>query len=117
MTLIKNKDTQATAPVIPGPKALTCTLESSSSYRNAKDVVRVSRGFSKLDISFQRTIRVPDGKGDSELPPGMGTFPLYSVANYSEKLPKDMAAKGGLFFPMYRTFPLSPQSFPIPEEQ
>ena len=33
-----------------------------------------------------------------------GTFPLYSVANYAEKLPKDMAAKGGLFLPMYRTF-------------
>ena len=107
MTLIKNKDTEATAPVIPDPKALDCTLEQSSSYRKAKDVIRVSRGCGEqLEISFQRTIRVPDGKGDSELPPGMGTFPLYSVANYAEKLPKDMAAKGGLFLPMYRTFSL-----------
>lgn len=108
MTLIKNEDHGATAPGVPDPKALTCTLEQSSSYRKAKDTVRVSRGRTEqLDISFQRTIRVPDGKGDSELPPCMGTFPLYSVANYAEKLPKDMAAKGGLFLPMYRMFSLS----------
>lgn len=106
MTLIKNEDTPPTTPVMPDPKTLTCTLERSSSYRKAKDVIRVSRGHKDLDISFQRTIRVPDGKGDSELPPGRGTFPLYSVETYAEKLPKEMAAKGGLFLPMYRTFSL-----------
>ena len=110
MTLVKNEDAGATTPrtPIPNPKALDCTLEQSSSYRKAKDIIRVSRGRTEqIDISFQRTIRVPDGKGDSELPPGMGTFPLYSVANYVEKLHKDMAAKGGLFLPMYRMSSLS----------
>lgn len=107
MTLIEIEDSGATASGIPDPKALDCTLEQSSSLRKAKDVVRVVRGDQTLKISFQRTIRVPDGKGNSELPPGMGTFPLYSVANYAESLPKDMAAKGGLFLPMYRTFSLS----------
>ncbi len=107
MTLIKNEDTGATASGTPDPKALNCTLEQSSSLRKAKDVVLVQRGNQELEISFQRTIRVPDGKGDSELPPGMGTFPLYSVENYADKLPGDMAAKGGIFLPMYRTFSLS----------
>ena len=113
MTLTKNTSAEATISRGPGSKGLNCTLEESSSYRKANDVVRISRGrLEELDISFQRTIRVPDGKGDSELPPSMGTFPLYSVANYAEKLPKEMAAKGGVFFPMYRTLTFS--SIPRP---
>lgn len=110
MTLVKNENAGATTlrTPIPNPKALNCTLEQSFSYRKAKNTIKVSRGRTEqLDISFQRTIRVPDGKGDSELPPGMGTFPLYSVANYAEKLPKDIAAKGGLFLPMYYMSSLS----------
>lgn len=80
-----------------------CTLTSSSDFVKARDAVTVT-GLSgeTLQISFQRTIRVPDGDGDSKLPPSMGTFPLYSVANYQDKLPAPMALKGGLFFPMYR---------------
>ena len=93
MTLTQNTDTLG----------LDCTLKASSDFRKAKDVVQVTgRSSEKLRISFQRTIRVPDGKGDSELPPGMGTFPLYSVESYKEKLPASMANKGGLFLPMYR---------------
>lgn len=33
---------------------------------------------SKLMISFHRTIRVPDNKHTSELPPGCRTFPIYA---------------------------------------
>ncbi len=107
MTLTKTEGPGTTAPAIPEAEALDCTLEQSSIFRKAKDIIRVSRGCrEQLDIFFQRTIRVPDGKGDSALPPGMGSFPLYSVPNYAEKLPKDMAAKGGLFLPMYRMFSL-----------
>lgn len=55
--------------------SLQATLQASSSYRKAKDVIEVAGPLGeKLNISFQRTIRVPDGKGDSELPPGMGSF-------------------------------------------
>ncbi|KAL9638755.1 MAG: hypothetical protein Q9164_001345 [Protoblastenia rupestris] len=32
----------------------------------------------------------------------MGTFPLYSVAAFKEKLPTPMAAKGGLFLQIYQ---------------
>ena len=103
MTLIKNEDTGSTVPKTRDTAGLSCTLGQSSSTRNANDTIHVTRGNRQtLDISFQRTIRVPDGKGDSELPPGMGTFPLYSVTDYAEKMPKEMAAKGGLFLPMYR---------------
>lgn len=85
--------------------SLECSLQSSSSLRKSKDVIQVKGPSGEtLEISFQRTIRVPDGKGDSELPPSMGSFPLYSVAQYKNKLPKTMALKGGLFLPMYREY-------------
>lgn len=82
---------------------MACTLTKSSDFVKAKDTITVT-GLSreKLEISFHRTIRVPDGDGVSELPPSMGTFPLYSVANHKDKLPAAMALKGGLFLPMYR---------------
>ena len=84
---------------------LKATLKMSSSYRKAQDVIHI-QGSSRretIDISFQRTIRVPDNNDTSELPPSMGTFPLYSVTKYHDRLPTDMVNKGGLFFPMYRT--------------
>lgn len=52
-----------------------------------------------LEISFHRTVRVPE---NSALPPSLGRFPLYYVENYANTLPHSMAAKGGLFLPMYR---------------
>jgi hypothetical protein len=55
-----------------------------------------------LEISFQRTIRVSDNANVSNLPPDLGDFPLYSVADYTDKLPADVSAKGGFFFPMYQ---------------
>ncbi|KAF2688901.1 hypothetical protein K458DRAFT_331541 [Lentithecium fluviatile CBS 122367] len=56
-----------------------------------------------LRISFRRTIRVPDNHQTSFLPPDLGTFPLKSTTKYAEKLPTQMVAKGGLFFPMYQS--------------
>ena len=58
-----------------------------------------------LQISFNRTVRVPAQKADgqpSSLPPGLGQFPLYNVAEFPN-LPHRMVAKGGAFMPMYRT--------------
>jgi hypothetical protein len=59
---------------------------------------------SSLRISFQRTIRVPESKEQNNLPPGLGAFPLYNVAEFAHVLPQDMVEKGGLFFAMYRKF-------------
>ena len=55
-----------------------------------------------LDIFFRRTVKVPDNQHLSELPPGMGKFPLFQVKDYADQMPLEMAAKGGLFIPMYR---------------
>ncbi len=86
-----------------GALDLSCTLAESSENTKAKDVLQVHRACGdELEISFRRTIRVPDGKDNSELPPDLGTFPLYSAADYQRTLPQVIAAKGGGFFPMYR---------------
>lgn len=55
-----------------------------------------------LKITFKRTIRVPDNEEVSNLPPGLGSFPLFKVQDYAARLPKDMVDKRGLFFPMYQ---------------
>ncbi|KAK4449069.1 hypothetical protein QBC34DRAFT_425823 [Podospora aff. communis PSN243] len=55
-----------------------------------------------LVISFRRTVKIPDNKHLSELPPSLGCFPLFKVEDYANRLPADMAAKGGLLIPMYQ---------------
>ena len=83
-------------------EGLQATLKSTSYYSKVHDVIEVTGpAGERLKISFQRTIRVPDYDGDSELPPGMGAFPLYDVADYKGKLHNAMSVKGGLYFPMY----------------
>lgn len=72
-------------------KGMKCELKQTS--------IRVNND---LRISFQRTIRVPDNHQKSALPPDLGSFPLKPISRYAHMLPKDMAAKGGAFFPMYR---------------
>jgi hypothetical protein len=59
-----------------------------------------------LVVTFQRTIRVPDNQQTSKLPPSLGAFPLKAVSGYADKPTSAMSAKGGLFFPMYRTYQL-----------
>jgi hypothetical protein len=53
-------------------------------------------------ISFERTIRIPEDSRDYPLPPGIDSFPLYDIRQFSSKLPAEMVAQGGLFLPMYR---------------
>lgn len=55
-----------------------------------------------LRISFRRTIRVPDNKELSKLPPDLGGFQLHKVQDYTERLPRNLVEKGGVFFPMYQ---------------
>jgi hypothetical protein len=66
--------------------------------------VSVSEGVTidDLTITFRRTIRVPDNKNASGLPPNEGIFPLFKIKDYARKLPLSMAQKGGMFIPMYR---------------
>ena len=88
---------------------LDCSLTRNSNFSTANDVVEIKGPTGEiLKISFHRTIRVPDNNHDSNLPPSLGLFPLYSVASYTESLPAPMARKGGLFLPMSRKYFLSP---------
>ncbi|KAI8721698.1 Ubiquitin-like domain-containing protein [Fusarium sp. LHS14.1] len=55
-----------------------------------------------LEITFHRTVRVPDNFHKNKLPPSLGQFPLFNVSEHAAKLPSVMAQKGGLFFPMFQ---------------
>ncbi|KAK0106277.1 hypothetical protein ONS96_003917 [Cadophora gregata f. sp. sojae] len=55
-----------------------------------------------LEISFHRTVRVPDSGSSYGLPPDHDPFPLYSVRKFEETLPADVVAKGGCFLPIYQ---------------
>ena len=93
-----------TITAVPANSDWSCFLTHSNHYVKQYDAVEIStpNWEETLQISFQRTIRVPDGDGSSQLPPSMGTFPLFSVKKYEDKLPTAMALKGGAFLPMYR---------------
>jgi hypothetical protein len=57
---------------------------------------------SAATISFERTLRVPDNQVVNNLPPSLGQFPLFSVADYKDRMPGELARKGGVFLPMYQ---------------
>jgi hypothetical protein len=48
------------------------------------DYVRVGR---RLEVSFQRTLRIPDDGRTYPLPPGLGRFPLLCVEDFRDRLP------------------------------
>ena len=68
--------------------------------------VTVSEGVTldDLPITFRRTIRVPDNKNTSGLPPDQGAFPLFKIQDYARTFLLSMAQKGGMFIPMYREY-------------
>lgn len=55
-----------------------------------------------LDISFQRTTRMPDDDRLHQLPASLGVFPLYNVSAYSDRLPDNIVQQGGVFLPMWQ---------------
>lgn len=78
-------------------KGLSCELAED---RNGDKIVVNN----DLQISFERTIRVPDNKQVSFLPPTLGCFPLKPISKYAKTLSMEVTAKGGLFLPMYRKY-------------
>ena len=56
----------------------------------------------RLEVSFQRTLRIPDDNRDYPLPPGLGEFPLNHVDDHLERLPEQWGQRGGVFLPMYQ---------------
>ena len=47
-----------------------------------------------LEITFHRTVRVPDGRQPSNLPPSLGRIELYPVSKYAERCPKNWEPQG-----------------------
>ncbi|PTD02116.1 hypothetical protein FCULG_00012190, partial [Fusarium culmorum] len=80
------------------------TLKMSEHLTPWSPVTKVTKKvkIDDLEISFKRTVRVPDNDDTNNLPPDAGSFPLYKVDDYAETLPLSMAQKGGLFIPMYQ---------------
>jgi hypothetical protein len=71
---------------------------------------------SGLEITFHRTIRMPDDDKLHQLPGSLGAFPLYNVSTYAAQLPQDMVQQGGVFLPMWQREALW-ISFSAPYEQ
>jgi hypothetical protein len=63
------------------------------------DAIRIGRHFT---VDFQRTLRIPDDGHDYPLPPGLGRFPIFRVADYAKRVPAKWRERGGVFIPMYQ---------------
>jgi hypothetical protein len=84
----------------PSIAALTGIMNDPLHVQLCRDEV-IANG--ELRVSFRRTSRVPDNQQVLYLPPDLGAFPLRAGSEYAGKICPDMSAKGGLFFPMWRT--------------
>ncbi|QTE02604.1 hypothetical protein [Streptomyces cyanogenus] len=51
-------------------------------------------------VRFVRTLRLPES-GTHPLPPGLGEFPVRRVADYADRVPEPMRARGGVMLPVY----------------
>ncbi|KAF3012951.1 hypothetical protein E8E14_000046 [Neopestalotiopsis sp. 37M] len=89
---------------LPNTAAAASGTDNSWGSSSSAGTIRINQGPANgaLELTLNRTIRVPDNRDTNMLPPSMGQFPLYRVQEYADRMPEDMAAKGGLFFPMYQ---------------
>jgi len=55
-----------------------------------------------LDVTFVRTLRIPDDDRDYPLPPGLGHFPLRHVDDFADRVPAGWVTHGGVMLPMYQ---------------
>ena len=56
----------------------------------------------RLDIEFQRTLRIPDDGTDYSLPAGLGAFPIEHVDDHVRSAPQQWLEHGGVMLPMYQ---------------
>ena len=54
------------------------------SVRVQDDAIRIGP---HVRLSFQRTLRIPDDGGLHPLPPGVGRFPVFRVADDADRVP------------------------------
>ena len=55
-----------------------------------------------LSVRFQRTLRTPDDGRTYPLPPGLGEYPVKSVADFETCVPEAWRGSPGVFIPMYQ---------------
>jgi len=56
----------------------------------------------RLNINFQRTLRIPDDGRDYPLPPGLGRFSMEHVDDHADKVSGEWNKRGGVMLPMYQ---------------
>ncbi len=56
-----------------------------------------------VQITFVRTLRVPDDGKTYPLPPGLGPFAIENLAHYSGRIPSSWAELGGVMIPMHQS--------------
>ena len=57
----------------------------------------------RLEVTFQRTLRIPDDDKSYPLPPGLGEFPMRHVDDFSSRVPAIWREHGGVMLPMYQS--------------
>jgi hypothetical protein len=57
----------------------------------------------RLEVSFQRTLRIPDDGKEYPLPPGLGKFPVRLVDDHPRTVPPRWIERGGVMFPLYQS--------------
>ncbi|MFI6491632.1 hypothetical protein [Streptomyces sp. NPDC050564] len=53
-----------------------------------------------VQVRFKRTLRLPE-TGTHALPPGLGDFPIRRVEDYTDTVPAEWRARGGVMLPVY----------------
>ena len=56
-----------------------------------------------LEISFIRTLRIPDDDSAHPAPPKMGVFPMVHVDDFEKTVPAHWLERGGVMLPMYQS--------------
>ncbi len=57
----------------------------------------------RAEITFHRTLRIPDDERTYALPPSLGAFPVRHVDDFSERVPEKWLKHGGVMLPMYQS--------------
>merc|ERR1711871_230643 len=87
-------------------KTKLCNLESRVSIKGDKlqFFFDSKQSNPEMEVSFQRTLRVPMNDGNYPLPPGFGKFPLERVMAHAKKkaIPEDWVKMSGAMMPMYQ---------------
>jgi len=66
---------------------------------SSKRAIEANCGF---HMSLERTPRMPDDNKLHQLPGSLGSYDLFSVESYADRLPANIGDSGGVFFPMWQ---------------